>query len=72
VASWPVGKKPVIKLLGLSGGGVDDNARLLEGGVDSEKVGGERDVVGGRHCARLGGCLFGGGGVVGWKGRSLC
>jgi hypothetical protein len=59
---WPVGKKPVIKLLGLNGGGVD-SAGLLEGSVDSEKVAGERDVVGGRHCARLGVC-----GVVGGLG----
>jgi hypothetical protein len=49
---WPVGKKPVIKLLGLNGGGVD-SAGLLDGSVDSEKAAGERDVVGGRHCARL-------------------
>jgi hypothetical protein len=52
VGCWPVGKKPVIKLLGLSGGGID-STRFLEGGVDSEKVGGHRDVVRGRHCARL-------------------
>jgi hypothetical protein len=52
VDGWPVGKKPVIKLLGLNGGGVDSTC-LLDGSVDSEKVGGERDVVGGRHCARL-------------------
>jgi hypothetical protein len=50
--SWPVGKKPVIKLLGLNGGGVGI-AGLLDGSVDSEKGAGERDVVGGRHCARL-------------------
>jgi hypothetical protein len=42
----------VIKLLGLSSGGVGSTSSL-EGGVDSEKVGGHRDVVGGRHCARL-------------------
>jgi hypothetical protein len=42
----------VIKLLGLSGGGRCSTA-LLDGSVDSEKVAGERDVVGGRHCARL-------------------
>jgi hypothetical protein len=29
-------------------------------------------VFGGLICAWLGGFLFGGGGVVGWKGRSLC
>lgn len=52
---WPVGKKPVIRLLGLNGGGDGSigRARLLDGSVDSEKVAGERDVVGGRHCARL-------------------
>jgi hypothetical protein len=49
---WPVGKKPVIRLLGLNGGGVNSTG-LLEGSVDSEKAAGERDVVGGRHCARL-------------------
>jgi hypothetical protein len=45
----------VIKLLGLNGGGgsVDDRAGLLDRSVDSEKAAGERDVVGGRHCARL-------------------
>lgn len=63
---WPVGKKPVIKLLGLNGGGVDDTG-LLDGSVDSKKVAGERDVVGGRHCARL----FVGGDLVGeWLIRS--
>jgi hypothetical protein len=45
----------VIKLLGLNGGGGSvDRAGLLDGSVDSEKVTGHRDVVGGRHCARLG------------------
>jgi hypothetical protein len=52
--SWPVGKKPVIKLLGLNGGGGSvDGPGLLEGSVDSEKVAGHRDMVRGRHCARL-------------------
>jgi hypothetical protein len=70
--SRAVGKKPVIKLLGLSGGG-RCSAGLLDGSVDSEKVAGERDVVGGRHCARvivwwlIGVGLFGG-----WKVRSGC
>lgn len=53
---WPVGKKPVIRLLGLNGGGDDGSigrGRLLDGSVDSEKVAGERDVVRGRHCARV-------------------
>jgi hypothetical protein len=44
----------VIKLLGLNGGGGSvDRAGFLDRSVDSEKVAGERDVVGGRHCARL-------------------
>lgn len=58
---WPVGKKSVIKLPGLYGGSVDC-ARLLDWSVDGEKVAGERDVVGGRHCARLDVCS----GLVGW------
>lgn len=49
---WPVGKKPVIRLLGLNGGGAN-GVGFLGGSVDSEKVGGEGDVVGGRHCARV-------------------
>lgn len=61
--SWPVGKKPVIRLLGLKGGGVDSTG-LLDGSVDSEKVAGERDVVGRRHCARLDGSGVGWGGLL--------
>jgi hypothetical protein len=61
--SWPVGKKPVIRLLGLNGGGGGGEffAGLLEGNVDSEKAGGERDVVFGRHGSRfvVGGCCVG-------------
>jgi len=51
----PVGKKPVIRLLGLNGGGGGSvtGAGPLDWSVDTEKVAGERDVVGGRHCARL-------------------
>lgn len=62
LGSWPVGKKPVIRLLGLNGGGGSVGAGLLDGSVDSKKVGGERDVVGGRHCARI--IVDFGGGVV--------
>jgi hypothetical protein len=53
--SRPVGKKPVIRLLGLNGGGGGGElfAGLLEGNVDSEKAGGERDVVFGRHGSRF-------------------
>jgi hypothetical protein len=45
----------VIKLLGLGGGGGGGRscAGLLDRSVDSEKVAGERDVVGRRHCGRL-------------------
>jgi hypothetical protein len=53
LGGWPVGKKPVIRLLGLNGGGGSVGAGLLHGSVDSEKVGREWDVVGGRHCARV-------------------
>lgn len=58
MGGWPVGKKPVIMLLGLNGGGggsveVDGCNGLLDGSVDSEKGAREGDVVGGRHCARL-------------------
>lgn len=51
----------MIKLLGLNGGGGLDDTGLVDGSVDSEKVARERDVVRGRHCARL----FVGGGLVG-------
>lgn len=56
VGGCPVGKKPVIRLLGLNGAGGGnsvDVARLLGRSVDSEKVAGKRDVVRGRHCARV-------------------
>lgn len=49
---WPVGKKAVIKLVGLCGGSVD-SARLLDRSVNREKVAREWDVERGRHFARL-------------------
>ena len=51
---WPVGKKPVIRLLGLKGGvDIAGSTGLLGRSVDSEKGTREGDVVGRRHCARL-------------------
>jgi hypothetical protein len=58
----------VIKLLGLGGGGGRSCAGLFDRSVDSEKVAGERDVVGRRHCARLVvWWLMGLGWLVGWR-----